>query len=90
MRKRGSGSLVTWWGGVGDQGVERPLTFSTNADFKHAGAKTVSSWHAEALVAGVVFGTHENVTGGCEAIRLDAFHLHVLHIGKMDGSGERK
>lgn len=90
MRKRGSGSLVTWWRGVEDRGVEQPLTFSTNADFKHASAETVSSRHAEALVAGVVFGTHKNVTGGCEAIRLDPFHLHILHIGKMDGSDERK
>lgn len=82
--------MVTGWGGVGDQGAEWPLTFSTNTDFKHAGAETVSSRHAEALVAGVVFGTHENVTGGCEAIRLNAFHLHVLYIGKMDGSDGRK
>lgn len=70
--------------------MERSLTFSTNADFKHTGAETVSSRYAEALIAGVVFGTHENVTGGCEAIGLDAFNVHVLHIGKMDGSDERK
>lgn len=57
------------------------LTFSTNADFKHPGAETVSSWHTEALVSGVVFGTHEYVPRGCEAVRLDAFHLHVFHIG---------
>lgn len=60
------------------------LTFSTNADFKHPGAETVSSWHAEALISGVVFGAHEDVTGRCEAVRLDAFDLHVFHIGQMD------
>lgn len=65
------------------------FTFSTNADFKHPGAETVSSWHTEALVGGVVFGTHEDVTGGCEAIGLNAFHLHVFHIGQMDGPEAR-
>lgn len=65
-------------------------TFSTNADFKHPGAEAVSSWHTEAGVGGVVFRTHEDVTGGREAVRLDAFHLHVLHIGQMNGpEGER-
>lgn len=66
----------------GEMGLS--LTFSTNADFKHPGAETVSSWHTEALVSGVVFGAHEDVTGGCEAVCLDAFHLHIFHIGEMD------
>ncbi len=57
------------------------LTFSTNADFKHPGAETVPSWHTEALVSGVVFRAHEYITRGCKAVRLDAFHLHVFHIG---------
>lgn len=60
------------------------FTFSANADFKHPGAETVSSWHTEALVCGVVFGTHEDVSRGCEAVGLNAFHLHVFHIGQMD------
>lgn len=80
---RGSGTVVT----EGETG--QSLTFSTNADFKHPGAETVSSWHTEALVSGVVFWTHEYVTRGCEAVRLDAFHLHVFHIGEMDRPKER-
>lgn len=60
------------------------LTFSTNADFEHPGAEAISSWHTEALISGVVFGTHEDITGRGKSVRLDAFHLHVFHIGKVD------
>lgn len=56
-------------------------TFSTNADFKHPGAETVTSWHTEARVGGVVFGAHEDVIRGCKAVCLNPFHLHVFHIG---------
>ncbi len=57
------------------------LTLSTNADFEHPGAETVSSWHTETFVCGVVFWAHEDVTRGCEAVRLDAFYLHIFNIG---------
>lgn len=70
--------------------MEQWFTLSTNADFKHPGAETVSSWHAETLVSGVFFGIHEDIIRGCETVRLDAFHLHVFHIGEMDGPKERK
>lgn len=86
-----NGKKVRLYGnaGWGGGGAGQSLTFSTNTDFKHPGAETVSSWHTEALVSGVVFGTHEYVVGGCEAICLDAFHLHVFHIGEMDRPKER-
>lgn len=79
--------------GVGSGGggeVGGVPTFSTNADFKHPGAETVSSWHTEAGVGGVVVGTHEDVTRGCKAVRLDAFHVHILHVGQMNGPEERQ
>lgn len=65
------------------------LTFSTNADFKHPGAEAVAGRHAEAFVGGIFLGAHEHVVGGREAVRLDAFHLHVLHVGQMDGPDQR-
>lgn len=86
---------VTGWGEAAGRGREggrersrvyaASLTFSTNADFKHPGAEAVAGRHAEACVGGIFLGAHEHVVGGREAIRLDAFHLHVLHVGKMDG-----
>lgn len=66
------------------------FTFSTNADFEHPGAEAISSWHAETLISGVVFGTHEDITGRCKSVRLDAFHLHVFHIGQVDRPGVSK
>lgn len=92
----GSGSVVTEGAkiergeGVGWGEVGVVPTFSTNADFKHPGAETVSSWHTEAGVGGVVFGTHKDITRGCEAVRLDAFHVHILHVGQMNGPEERQ
>lgn len=89
-------SLKSWkrrgwcWVTGGGGGRGRPLTFSTNADFKHPGAETVSSWHTEAFVSGVLFGAHEHVIRGCEAVRLDAFHVHVFHVGQMDRPMGRK
>lgn len=84
--------MVAGWGeAAGEGGRERSrvyaasLTFSTNADFKHPGAEAVAGRHAEAFVSGIFRGAHENVIGGREAVRLDAFHLHIIHIGKMDG-----
>lgn len=85
--------MVAGWGEAagGEGGRERSrvyaasLTFSTNADFKHPGAEAVAGRHAEAFVGGIFRGAHENVVGGREAVRLDAFHLHIIHVGKMDG-----
>lgn len=66
------------------------LTLSTNADFKHPSAEAVAGRHAEAFVGGIFLGAHEDVVGGRKAVRLDAFHLHVLHIGKMDGPDQQR
>lgn len=80
-------------GGEGEGGREHSrvhaasLTFSANADFKHPGAEAVAGRHAEALVGGIFLRAHENVVGGREAVRLDALHLHVVHVGKVDGPG---
>lgn len=60
------------------------FTLSTNADFEHSSAEAISSWHTETLISGVVFGTHEDITGGCKSVCLDAFYLHIFHIGKVD------
>lgn len=74
-----------------DQGAyAASLTFSTNADFKHPGAEAVAGRHAEAFVGGIFLGAHEHVVGGREAVRLDAFHLHVPYVSQMDGPDERR
>lgn len=65
-------------------------TFTTNTDFQHPGAKTVSSWHTEALVGGVLFRAHEYVLRGREAVSLDAFHIHIFHICQMYGPRKRE
>lgn len=70
--------------GWGEGGPWQWFTISTNADFEHPGAETISSWHAETLISGVFFGIHEDITRGCKSVRLNAFHLYVFHIGKMD------
>lgn len=76
------------WRGDGTEpglvGVGKWFTFSTNTDFEHSGAKTISSWHTESLISGVFFGTHEDITGGCKSVCLNAFYLHVFHITKVD------
>lgn len=56
-------------------------TVTTNADFKHPGAKAVSSRHTETLINRVFRGAHEDIAGGCKAVRRDAFNLHVFHKG---------
>ena len=66
------------------------LTFAANANFQHAGVQAVPGRHAEALVGWVDLGTLQHVLGGREAVRLDAFHLHVLHVGQVDRPEERK
>lgn len=70
--------------GWGEGGPWQWFTISTNADFENPGAETISSWHAETLISGVFFGIHEDITRGCKSVRLNAFHLYVFHIGKMD------
>lgn len=89
---RKEGHRAGWGGRQGEREASRvyaaSLTFSTNADFKHPGAEAVAGWHAEAFVGGIFFGAHEHVIRGRKAVRLDAFHLDVLHVGKMDGPDE--
>lgn len=77
-----------WVRALGEWAAAR--TLSANANFEHPGAEAVSSRHAEARVGGVVFRAHEDVARRGKAERLDAFHLHVIHVRQMNRPGGRK
>lgn len=60
------------------------LTFTTDADFKHAFSQAVSSGNAEAFVGRVFIGTRQDIGRRSKAESGNAFDHLIPHVGQVD------
>ncbi len=63
-------------------------TFPAHRHIQHAVVEAVLRRQAEALVLRVVLAAGQHGSGGREAVRWDALHLHLLLEAHVDGPAE--